>query len=173
MATPSGDAGNRTVVEQYMSRRGLLAGAVGAGAALTLSFRKTREIQAQQLTGASLYDQLGGIVGITAVIQTFVGLVAQDNRINRFFAGTVQNNRVPRLTELLIQQVASATGGPMQYTGGSMKDVHAGMGISTADFMALVEDLSMALDQNNVPTGPKMMLLNALAPLQSDIVEVP
>jgi hemoglobin len=168
----SNDADEQSFVEQYLTRRRMLAGAAAAGA-VALGFAKTREIQAQQLTGNSLYDQLGGLVGISAVIQTFVGLVAADTRINSFFAGTVANKRVPHLQEMLIQQVANATGGPVTYTGADMKTVHAGLGITTAAFTALVEDLSMALDQNKVPDGPKTMLLNALAPLQSDIVEIP
>ncbi|MFN8558399.1 MAG: group 1 truncated hemoglobin [Dehalococcoidia bacterium] len=162
----------REFTARELSRRGLLGGAVAAGAALTFGFAKTREIAAQQLTGTSLYDQLGGIVGISKVITDFVGVVAADDRINRFFAPTIAAGRVGRLQELLIQQVAAASGGPVTYTGGDMKTVHAGMGISVADFTALVEDLVVALDKNNVPDGPKTTLLGALAPMQGDIVEL-
>jgi len=165
---------SRQLVQRYLSRRGLLgASAAAAGASLFFGFARTRDIQAQQLTGDSLYDQLGGIVGITKVIQDFVANVAADDRIVHFFVPAVQAGRIPRLTELLIQQVAAASGGPVTYTGGSMKAVHAGMGITTADFTALVEDLVMAMDANNVPAGPKNTLLGALGPLAADIVEVP
>jgi hemoglobin len=52
-----------------------------------------------------------------------------------------------------------------------MKSTHAGLGISMADFNALVEDLSKSLDVFMVPAQEKGELLAALAPLSSDIVE--
>ena len=52
-----------------------------------------------------------------------------------------------------------------------MKTVHQGMGITEADFNALVEDLSSALDQFKVPDQEKNELLNLLAPMKGDIVE--
>lgn len=163
---------SRALVHRFLSRRGLIGAGAAAGATLVFGFSKTKEIHAQQLTGDSLYDQLGGLVGITTVIKDFVGIVAADERINHFFVPAVQAGRVNRLTELLIQQVAEATGGPVTYTGGNMKAVHQGMGITTADFTALVEDLVMALDHAGVPEGTKSILLGALGPMAADIVEV-
>ena len=52
-----------------------------------------------------------------------------------------------------------------------MKSAHMGMGISGADFNALVEDLSGALDKFNVGTHEKDQLLGALGPMKADIVE--
>jgi hemoglobin len=52
-----------------------------------------------------------------------------------------------------------------------MKTAHKGMGISGADFDALVEDLVKALDKFNVGATEKGELLGALGPMKSDIVE--
>lgn len=54
-----------------------------------------------------------------------------------------------------------------------MKTAHAGMGVSTADFSALVEDLVGALDKFKVPEKEKNELLGVLGPMKSDIVEKP
>jgi hemoglobin len=54
-----------------------------------------------------------------------------------------------------------------------MKTTHAGMKISNADFGALVEDLTNALDTFKVPAGEKGELLGLLAPMKKHIVEVP
>jgi len=51
----------------------------------------------------------------------------------------------------LVDQICEAAGGPCKYKGKSMKDAHKGMGISTADFNALVGDLVAALDKAGVP----------------------
>ena len=52
-----------------------------------------------------------------------------------------------------------------------MKSAHMGMGVSGADFNALVEDLVAALDTYKVPAHEKEQLLGALGPMKTDIVE--
>jgi hemoglobin len=52
-----------------------------------------------------------------------------------------------------------------------MKSAHMGIGISSGDFNALVEDFSAALDKFKVGTHEKDQLLGALAPMQPQIVE--
>lgn len=115
----------------------------------------------------TLYDRLGGKPAITAVVDDFVGRVAQDSRINGKFA----NANIPRLKERLVEQICQASGGPCTYKGRDMKAAHAGMGITNAEFGALVEDLVKTLNKFNVPNQEKNELLGALAPLQGDIVE--
>jgi len=171
MAIPALSPDDRAMVDQLVvRRRSILLAAAGASAALgVFGFARTREIHAQQLTGNSLYDQLGGLAGISGVMNDFITNVAGDERINAYFAD-LPALRIARLKELLIQQVANASGGPVEYTGGDMKSVHAGMGITMQDFNALVEDLVAALDANGVSPAAKRMLLGALAPMASDIV---
>jgi len=115
----------------------------------------------------TLYDRLGGKDAITAVVDEFVSRVAADNRINRFFAST----DIKMLRMHLVNQICEASGGPCKYTGRSMKDAHKGMGISGADFNALVEDLVGALDKFKVAKADKDQLLGVLGPMQKDIVE--
>ncbi len=116
---------------------------------------------------APLYERLGGRPAITAVVDDFVGRVAKDDRINGKFA----NANIPKLKVRLVEQICQASGGPCTYMGQDMKTAHAGMGISNADFGALVEDLVAALNKFNVPKKEKDDLLGALAALQGDIVE--
>ena len=114
----------------------------------------------------SLFDRLGGKPAITAVVAEFVGNVGADNRINKFFAHT----DLEHLKMELVDQICQASGGPCKYTGRSMKEVHKDMGVSAADFGALVEDLVKALDKFKVPEKEKNDLLGILGPMQSDIV---
>jgi hemoglobin len=118
---------------------------------------------------SSLYTRLGGNAAITAVVGDFVNeRVAKDARINSFFA----NVDLPNLERLLVEQIGEATGGPEVYSGRSMVEAHEGLGISVADFNALVEDLVASLDEFDVPEAEKTELLNALGPMQTDIVTV-
>jgi hemoglobin len=116
----------------------------------------------------SLYDRLGGKTAITAVIDTFVARVAADARINKKFAHT----NIPRVKTMLVDQVCSATGGPCTYTGRSMKEAHAHMGVTDGEFNALVEDLTASLNQFKVPAREQNELLTALGAMKGDIVEV-
>src|SRR5262245_8799636 len=87
----------------------------------------------------SLYERLGGLPAIRAVVDDFVGNVARDKRLNGFFA----NANIGRLKARLVEQICQGTGGPCVYTGRDMRSVHAGMGIRSRDFNALVQDLGM------------------------------
>ncbi|HKP12402.1 MAG TPA: group 1 truncated hemoglobin [Blastocatellia bacterium] len=120
----------------------------------------------------SLYQQLGGKKGITKVVNDFVGNVANDGRINKFFADTAKDpKRLASFKGKLVDQICQASGGPCKYKGKDMKTAHKGMGVSDADFNALVEDLVKALDANNVSADAKNALLGALGPMKGDIVE--
>ena len=114
----------------------------------------------------TLYERLGGRPAITAVVDDFVKNVAADRRINGFFA----NANIPRLKARLVEQICQGTGGPCTYTGGDMRSVHAGMGIQSKHFNALVQDLGKTLNKFKVPAREQKELVAILAPMQRDIV---
>jgi hemoglobin len=116
----------------------------------------------------SLYERLGGINAITAVVENFRDRVAGDNRINQKFAKT----DLGRLRRMLIDQVCEAAGGPCRYTGRSMKAAHAGMKVTSGEFDALVQDLVATLNHFKVGKKEQNEVLAVLGPLKTDIVEV-
>jgi hemoglobin len=115
----------------------------------------------------SLYDRLGGKDAITAVVNDFAARVLADERINKKFA----KSDPARLTAMLVDQICMATGGPCKYTGRDMKAAHKNMGVTDAEFGALVEDLVATLDKFNVPEKEKGELIKILAPMKPSIVE--
>jgi len=140
------------------------------GAVLVLMIFSTLSVAKDK----TLYDNLGKKKGITSVVDDFVGRCASDTRINSFFKATAADpKRLAKFKMNLVDQICQASGGPCKYTGKSMKEAHAGMGISTADFNALVEDLVAALDKFKVAEADKNALLGVLGPMKSDIVEKP
>jgi len=119
----------------------------------------------------SLYSRLGGTKAINAVVDEFVNIVGADSRINKFFADTVKDpKQLAKFKKNLADQICSATGGPCKYKGKDMATAHKGMGITDADFNALVEDLVAALNKFNVPDAEKNELLGILGPLKPQIV---
>ncbi len=138
--------------------------AVAVAATWTLS-SATTSFSAER----SLYERLGGVGAIQAVVTKFINNVGADKRINGRFSTT----DLKQLNKHLVDQVCQASGGPCTYTGRDMKTTHKGMKITTADFNALVEDLVKALDTFNVGKQEKDELLAVLGPMKKDIVEVP
>ena len=153
--------------------RGILGAALAAslvfGAVHTSLAGQKEKAKPAKMKEKSLYERLGKKEAITAVVDEFVARVAADARINAFFAHT----DIARLKMNLVNQICEASGGPCKYTGRSMKEAHKDMGVSTADFNALVEDLVGALDKFKVGEKEKNELLGVLGPMKSDIVEKP
>lgn len=116
----------------------------------------------------SLYERLGGMDAIVVVVEAFRDRVAGDDRINRKFA----RSDLARLRQELIDQVCEVAGGPCKYTGRSMKEAHAGMGVTSGEFDALVQDLVTTLNQFKVGEQEQQEILGVLGPLKSEIVEV-
>ena len=117
---------------------------------------------------ASLYERLGGLDAINAVIDSFVARCAADDRVNPKFERT----DISRLKKMLVDQVCEATGGPCTYTGRSMRETHDGMGVTAGEFDALVEDLVATLDEFDVPRAEQEELLAVLGAMREEIVEV-
>ena len=118
----------------------------------------------------TLYQRLGGYDAIAAVTDDFVGRLISDPRFERGFAGHSTDSK-NRIRQLIVDQLCMATGGPCVYIGRDMKTTHAGLGISGADWDAMVVLLTATLDKFKVPTREQGELLGALAPLRAQIVE--
>ena len=115
----------------------------------------------------SLYDRLGGLPAIEAVVEALAGRAAGDTRINQKFART----DIARLKRMVVDQVCEATGGPCTYSGRSMEQTHQGMGVTAGEFEAFVEDLVTTLNQFNVGKAEQDELLSKLGGFRSEIVE--
>jgi len=152
-------------------RMGLvLFAALFAGVALTGVACKPKSAEAptsSALDQKSLYVRLGGGAGIKAVVDEFVTNVAADTRINHFF----QDTDLGSLRMNFANLIGQAAGGPEKYTGRDMKTVHNGMGIAEADFNALIEDLTRALDKFKVADREKGELIALLSGMKGEIVE--
>jgi len=122
----------------------------------------------------TLYERLGGKEAIKMVINDFIDKLGSDKRItNQKIIDRVASIDVNRLKMHLTDQVCMATGGPCTYTGRSMKEAHAGMDITEAEFDIMVDDLVQTLNAYKVPKKEQDELLALLAPMKSDVVQAP
>jgi hemoglobin len=115
---------------------------------------------------STLYERVGGMPAITAVVDDTVRHIAADPRINRRFAG----GQHAALAQGLVDLFCERTGGPCTYRGRDMSAAHDGMAIRDDEFDALVEDLVRALDAHHVPARERAELLAIIGRMRNAIV---
>ena len=128
-------------------------------------------------TGASaqsgantLYKRVGGYDAIAAVTDDFIGRLATDAQLGKFFVGHATDSK-QQIRQHVVDFLCVATGGPCVYKGRDMKTSHAGLGITKSDWDRGVMHLVATLDRFKVPQKEKDELLAAASGLMKDIVE--
>lgn len=117
-------------------------------------------------SSGSLYDELGGMPGIEKITDNFIEEIGFDQQIVRHFAET----KIERFREKFIEQICAESGGPCQYSGDSMVDVHTKMNITEAEFNRTVDLLINAMNKAGVAHATQNRLLAKLAPMRGDII---
>jgi hemoglobin len=125
---------------------------------------------AQHMESPSLYKRLGGYDALAAVTDDFIGRLAGDKSLQRFFAGHSKDS-LGRIRQLIVDQLCAATGGPCIYIGRDMKTAHQGMNITDADWTTAVVHLNATLDKFKVPGKERDEVLGAISSFKNDIVE--
>lgn len=119
----------------------------------------------------SLYQRLGGYDALAAVTDDFIGRLATDKELAKFFVGHSQDS-LGKIRQLVVDQLCAATGGPCIYIGRDMKTAHKGMGITEAQWNNAAAHLVATLDKFKVPAKEKGEVLAAVSALKKDIVEM-
>ncbi|HJQ34542.1 MAG TPA: group 1 truncated hemoglobin [Pyrinomonadaceae bacterium] len=145
-------------------------GTLLASLALSLSIATLVSSAQGGQTNKSLYERLGGYNAVAAVVDDFVGRLVADKQFERFFVGHSTDSK-KRIRQHIVDQFCAAAGGPCVYTGRTMKDSHAGLGITEADWDAAAKHLVATLDKFKVGEQEKKDLLAFVVSLKGDIVE--
>ena len=101
-------------------------------------------------TQAPLFERIGGEAAVNAAVEIFYTKVLADYRINRFFGKTNMDEQIKKQKAFFTM----AFGGPNNYTGGTMRKVHARlvkMGLDNSHFDAVMEHLGATLTELKVP----------------------
>lgn len=139
---------------------------IAALKALALAFMLAVSGCASTDSSRSLYQDLGGEQAVDAVVYDTIVLIANDPRVVERF----RNVDIERFRQGLADYICSVSGGPCEYTGDSMRTVHAGHHYTDTEFNAIVELLIKAMEANEVPISAQNRLLAKLAPDYRDIV---
>ena len=134
---------------------------------------------------ASLYERLGGVFAIAAVIDHFSDAVVQNPIVGQQSANPAlrewhTNNlgRLPGLKFMRTLWVCNVAGGPFEYTAtrpGSttvgLEEAHRDLQISPEEFDEVAAELGRTLDAVKVPEREKGEVLAAFAAHKSEVNE--
>jgi hemoglobin len=119
----------------------------------------------------TLYARLGSEPGITKVVDDFVKNMIASEAIAEKHKEHFRKDSVSVLKRKLIDQVGEATGGPQKYTGKSMKEAHANLGTTKAEFDGTLVALDKALEDNKVGKEDRDEVRKMLESMRPQIVE--
>jgi hemoglobin len=137
------------------------------------------------MTDQSLYERLGGVFAIAAVIDHFSDAVVKnavagqgsDNPALRAWH-TEQLGRLPGLKWLRTLWVCNVSGGPYQYVGTrpghdalGLEEAHRALEIAPDEFDAVAGELARSLDFFKVPAREKDEVLAAFAAHKGEVTE--
>jgi len=178
----TGDATTGTRREMLMHGAALFSGAAFAGA---LPLDCTSAQTSKPSASASLYERLGGIFSIAAVVNYFsdqiikdpvAGARSKNPRLRRWH--TKQLGRLPGLKFMRTLWVAEVSGGPFQFSATSpghthlgLENAHRDLQISPSEFDAVARVLTRSLDHFSVPQREKSEVLTAFAAHKSEVTE--
>ena len=133
----------------------------------------------------TLYDRLGGIFAIAAVVDRFSDAIIKNAKVGELSENpqlrewsTRDIGRLPGLKFMRTLWVANVAGGPFEYSPtvpGStvigLEEAHRRLQITPAEFDEVAGELARALDAFNVPEPEKMEVLEAFAAHKGEVVE--
>ena len=157
-------------IQTHAARSGSRASRSGAprgGVALLCALGLLAQTPARADTAGSLYQRLGGEDAVTGIATDLIERAARDPATRRSFEGV----RLAHTERQLALQLCEVTGGGCARNDDSMRDVHAGLGITQQEFYALVEILREVMVRRGIALRERNELLALLAPMKRDVVE--
>lgn len=103
----------------------------------------------------SLWDQLGGDAKMQQIVGDFVTAAISDPKVNYTRSGrfNLDDQAIAKAKSEAFKFISSAAGGPHQYTGKSLVEIHHGMEITDDEFSAIALDFKLALEKHGTPAS--------------------
>jgi len=121
----------------------------------------------------SLYERLGKGDGIAKLVDDIVDAHLQNPAIKtRYLPLKDDPARMEKVKNYTRQFLGAGTGGPETYHGKDMPTAHRGMNVSEAEFLAVVDDILLSLDKNNVDQQSRNEVLAISYSLKDQIVRL-
>ena len=179
------EAATSETVSTSITRRSVVAGLALAAAPVTvLAAADNAHAQDKQtVPEKSLYERLGGVFAIAAVVEHFsdavvknpiVGQKSKNPQLREWH--TKNLGRLPGLKFMRTLWVCNISGGPFQYTATrpgqtqlGLEEAHRNLRISPAEFDEVAAELGRTLDFAKVPKREKSEVLAAFAAHKDEV----
>jgi hemoglobin len=165
-------------MEPGLTRRAALAGAAGLAGAGLIGAGDT-EAQTDHATAMaeepSLYERVGGIFAIAAVVNRFSDEIITNPKLNVNPALKAWNEneaefRLPGLKFGRTQWIAALAGSPYEYTGLPLDEAHQEFHLTAEEFAEVGAEIVRALDYYKVPEREKQELVDAYMTAMPEVV---
>jgi hemoglobin len=136
---------------------------------------RERAVTYSQRDARSLYERLGRREGIYGLMSTSIDSLHGNEQLNRqnVKLAQVKGRTDPvKFKQSVTDFICKLTGGPCKYTGPSMKDSHAHLDISEADWVVFVDDFVEVMNRYRISRADQGELLELMTRSKSDIVSV-
>ncbi|WP_295419450.1 truncated hemoglobin [Sulfurovum sp.] len=117
----------------------------------------------------TLYERLGGDAGVRKLANDIADNHLKNPLIKTRFEAIEDLDKVK---QIVYEFIGAGTGGPQTYTGKGMLGAHKGMNISEQEFIAVVDDIMLAMDQNDLGKEEKKDMLAIGYSLKDEIIRV-
>ncbi|MCB0193364.1 MAG: group 1 truncated hemoglobin [Anaerolineae bacterium] len=120
---------------------------------------------------ASLYERLGGIYAVAAVIDDFIDRIMADPILNANPHIKEAHERItPAGFKYLVTEFSCmAMGGPQQYTGRSMPESHEHLEMTNREWDAFMHALDQSLYTFDVPEAEQNEIVTLMESLKPDM----
>ncbi len=121
-------------------------------------------------TERTLYERLGGYDAVAAITDEFLVRVHTDPKIGHFWSGQSDDTKRSE-RQLIVDFLASAAGGPANYTGRDMRLSHQGLGITEGDYDVLMVHCVATLDKFDVTGAEKDDVCSFMETLRDGVIQ--
>ena len=115
----------------------------------------------------TLYDKYGGFATVSKLVQSFYEKVAESDELTPYFEGIDMQQLMDHQSKFF----SEIMGGPVKYTGGELKVVHATLGITEEAFAEVAELLEETLEDMEIEDDDIATIMEIVAGAKPDIVQ--
>ena len=163
-------------MDQRLDRRTVAKGAgVAAALALLREHGTAGATTAEGTPEPTLYDRVGGIFAISAVVNRFSDEIITNPKLNvnpalKAWNETEAAVRLPGLKFMRTLWVAALAGGPFEYTGLPLSEAHTRFSLTSDEFDEVGAEIVRALEFYKVPEAELKLLVDAYMLSKPDVV---
>ncbi len=114
----------------------------------------------------SLYEKLGGITNIQAVVIDFYRRISASQSLAPYFQGINMERLINHQTKFMCQML----GGPTEYTGRDLARAHAHLSVTPQAFAEVAAHLESALKAAGVSAEDVATIIREVAAAKSQVV---